>query len=351
MPIYFFKKKVYFCGIDKINIMANTYKTAGVDIDAGEEMVRQIVPLVKSTHNKNVLSDIGLFGGFYDANFQNIKQPVLVASTDGVGTKLKIAFLLNKHNTVGACLVNHCVNDILCCGAKPLFFLDYFATGKLNPSVAVDVVKGFVDACKENDCALIGGETAEMPSIYNENEYDISGTIVGVVDKEKIVNGNKIEANNILIGLESSGLHTNGYSLARHILFPKYDILQHIEELGTSIGDALLTIHKSYLKEVEPLVDKQILTGISHITGGGIIGNTSRIIPKHLDIDIDWNSWNIPPIFNFIKNEGNVADIEMRRTFNLGIGMILITNEQNVNEILEKTKIHNPKIIGKIINK
>ena len=331
--------------------MKNTYKTAGVDIDAGNEMVRRIVPMVKATHNKNVLTDIGLFGGFYDAKFPNVSNPVLVASTDGVGTKLKIAFLLNKHNTVGSCLVNHCVNDILCCGAKPLFFLDYFATGKLNPSVAVDVVRGFVDACKENDCALIGGETAEMPSIYKENEYDISGTIVGVVDKKKIVNGTKIEANNILIGLESSGLHTNGYSLARHILFPKYNASQHINELGTTIGEALLNIHKSYLKEVEPLIDKQLLTGISHITGGGIIGNTSRIVPKNLKINIDWNSWDIPPIFQFIKTEGNVDDNEMRRTFNLGIGMILIANEQNVNEILVQTKNHYPKIIGKIMNK
>lgn len=331
-------------------IMENTYKSAGVDIEAGENMVNQIIPLVKSTHNKNVLSDIGLFGGFYDVNF-NIPNPVLVASTDGVGTKLKIAFLMNKHDTVGACLVNHCVNDILCCGAKPLFFLDYFATGKLVPSVAVDVVKGFVSACKENNCALIGGETAEMPSIYNENEYDISGTIVGVVSKEKILNGNKIEPNNVLIGLASSGLHTNGYSLARHILFPKYDVLQHITELGTTIGETLLTIHKSYLNEVYPLIDKKLLTGISHITGGGIIGNTSRIVPKNLSIDIDWNSWNVPAIFDFIKREGNVNDIEMRRTFNLGIGMILIAEEKNVNEILEQTKIHHPKIIGKIVSR
>ena len=329
-------------------IMENTYKSAGVDIDAGENMVKQIIPLIKSTHNKNVLTDIGLFGGFYDANF-GIPNPVLVASTDGVGTKLKIAFLTNKHNTVGACLVNHCVNDILCCGAKPLFFLDYFATGKLVPSVAVDVISGFVNACKENNCALIGGETAEMPSIYNENEYDISGTIVGVASKENILNGTKIEPNNILIGLESSGLHTNGYSLVRHILFPKYDVSQYIAELGTTIGEALLTVHKSYLNEVYPLIDNKLLTGISHITGGGIIGNTSRIVPKNLSIDVEWDSWNMPPVFDFIKREGNVNDIEMRRTFNLGIGMILIANEKNVSKVLEQTKIHHPKIIGKII--
>ena len=331
--------------------MENTYKASGVDIDAGEEMVRQIVPLVKSTHNKNVLTDIGLFGGFYDASFPGISSPVLVASTDGVGTKLKIAFLMNKHNTVGSCLVNHCVNDILCGGAKPLFFLDYFATGKLNTSVAFDVVSGFVGACKKNNCALIGGETAEMPSIYNDNEYDISGTIVGIVDKEKIINGSKIESNDVLIGLESSGLHTNGYSLARHILFPRYDVNQHIAELGTTIGDALLTIHKSYFHEVYPLIDEQLLTGISHITGGGIIGNTSRVVPKNLVIDIDWNSWSVLPIFEFIKKLGNVNDIEMRRTFNLGIGMILIAKEKNVNEILVRTKMHNPKIIGRIASR
>jgi phosphoribosylformylglycinamidine cyclo-ligase len=331
--------------------MDNTYKAAGVDIDAGEEMVRQIVPLVKSTHNKNVLSDIGLFGGFYDAKFPDISNPVLVASTDGVGTKLKIAFLANKHNTVGSCLVNHCVNDILCCGARPLFFLDYFATGKLIPSVAVDVVKGFVEACKNNNCALIGGETAEMPSFYNDNEYDISGTIVGIVDKDKIVNGEKIKDEDVLIGLQSSGLHTNGYSLARHILFPKYDVNQYISELETTISESLLTIHKSYLNEVEPLVNKCLLTGISHITGGGIIGNTKRIVPKHLKMNIDWNSWDTLPIFKFIQTEGNVTDEEMRRAFNLGIGMILVAKERDVNEILETTKIHNPKIIGKIINK
>lgn len=329
----------------------NTYKNAGVDIDAGNDMVKQILPLVKSTHNANVLADIGLFGGFYNANFTDMKSPVLVASTDGVGTKLKIAFMANKHHTVGACLVNHCVNDILCCGAKPLFFLDYFATGKLVPNVAVEVVKGFVTSCKQNGCALIGGETAEMPSIYNNDEYDISGTIVGVVDKDKIVNGQNITAGDILIGLNSSGLHTNGYSLARHILFPKHKINTIIEDIGCTLADALLAIHKSYLNEVLPLVEQKLLTGIAHITGGGIVGNTSRIVPKNLALSIDWNSWTLPPIFAFIQKEGKVETEEMRRAFNLGIGMILIAKEANVPQIMEATKAHSPTIIGKIIAK
>jgi phosphoribosylformylglycinamidine cyclo-ligase len=328
-----------------------TYKDSGVDIAAGEEMVNKIKPLVKSTFNDKVLSEIGLFGGFYDGLFPEMEHPVLVASTDGVGTKLKIAFMMDKHNTVGACLVNHCVDDILCCGAKPLFFLDYFATGKLNPSVGVEVVEGFTKSCRENNCALIGGETAEMPSIYNDGEYDMSGTIIGVVDKSKIVNGKKIKPNDLMIGLQSTGLHTNGYSLARNVLFPKYDINQKIAELDETIGNTLLAVHRSYLKEVHPLIDAELLSGISHITGGGIIGNTSRIMPENCKMEIDWKSWNRLPIFDFIQKEGNISEEEMRKVFNLGIGMILISSEKNLDKILEATKIHNPKIIGKIVGK
>ena len=331
--------------------MKNTYKNSGVNIEIGNDIIKKITPLIKSTHNKNVLSNIGLFGGFYEANFSDMKNPVLVASTDGVGTKLKIAFLTNKHNTIGFCLVNHCVNDILCCGAKPLFFLDYFASEKLNTDIFCEIISGFVDACKKNNCALIGGETAEMPSIYNEGEYDISGTIVGVVDKDNIVNGKKIKHGDVVIGLTSSGLHTNGYSLARKILFPKYDVNQHIEELGDTLGSILLSIHKSYLNEVLPLVNKQLLNGIAHITGGGIIGNVNRILPDNFIINIDWNSWNIPPIFNFIQSQGDVSNEEMQQVFNLGIGMVLIADGKNIDEIFEKTKIHSPTIIGKIFSK
>jgi len=331
--------------------MKTTYKTAGVDIAAGEEMVNRIKPLVKSTFNEKVLSEIGLFGGFYDGLFPDMTHPILVASTDGVGTKLKIAFMLNKHNTVGQCLVNHCVDDILCCGAKPLFFLDYFATGKLKPDVGVQVVEGFVAACKENKCALIGGETAEMPSLYQDGEYDMSGTIVGVVDKSKIINGKKIKVGDIVLGLESTGLHTNGYSLARKVLFPKYDVEQHISELGTTIGEALLAVHRSYLNEVLPLVEAEILTGISHITGGGMIGNTSRILPENCKLDIDWNSWERLPIFNLLQREGNIDEDEMRMAFNLGIGMVLIAPEKNIDKIIDTTKIHNPKMIGRILER
>ena len=281
--------------------MNETYKNAGVDIEAGEELVNKIKPFVRSTFNSRVLTDIGLFGGFYDAKFDDYIHPILVSSTDGVGTKLKIAFLANKHNTVGQCLVNHCVNDILCCGAKPLFFLDYFATGKLKTEVAVDVISGFAIACKENNCALIGGETAEMPSIYSEGEYDISGTIVGIVDKEKIIDGKKIRKGDILIGLPSNGLHTNGYSLARAVLLKKYQVDTYLEELGETLGDSLLKIHKSYLKVIYRFIEENLINGISHITGGGILGNTNRIIPNGLQIKIDWDSWKIPSIFDLIQ--------------------------------------------------
>ncbi|MDR0927183.1 MAG: phosphoribosylformylglycinamidine cyclo-ligase [Ignavibacteria bacterium] len=328
--------------------MAITYKASGVDIDAGESMVKQILPLVRSTHSEKVLSDIGLFGGFYDGTFPEMKHPVLVGSTDGVGTKLKIAFMMNKHDTVGSCLVNHCVNDILCCGAKPLFFLDYFASGHLDTKVAVEVVKGFVAACKANNCALIGGETAEMPSIYKDGEYDISGTIVGVVEEDKIINGKRIQVGDVMIGLASSGLHTNGYSLARAALIPKYELDVYMESLGATIGEALLAVHRSYLNEVAPLVEAELLTGISHITGGGLVGNTSRILPKDLTMQIDWNNWQRPPIFDLIQKSGSIEDEEMRRAFNLGIGMVLITRIENAEKVMEAVKIHNPKIIGVI---
>ncbi len=329
--------------------MSFDYKSAGVNIQAGDEMIDRIKPLVKSTHNDKVLSNIGLFGGFYDAKFEGYEHPVLVSSTDGVGTKLKVAFAMDIHNTVGQDLVNHCVDDILACGAKPLFFLDYFATGKLNPNVAVEVIEGFVKACKENSCALIGGETAEMPSIYSDGEYDMSGTIVGVVDKKKIVNGVKIQTGNVLIGLESNGLHTNGYSLARAVLTSKYEYTDTLEELGgKSIGEVLLQVHRSYQNEVLPLVDAEILNGISHITGGGIIGNTKRIIAEER-LNIDWTAWQRPAIFKLIQSVGNVAESEMREVFNLGIGMILICDKENAERVLTATKVHNSKLIGEIV--
>lgn len=329
--------------------MSETYKSAGVDIEAGDKTIESIKPYIKQTFNKNVLSEVGLFGGFYDASFPEYEHPVLVSSTDGVGTKLKVAFMADKHDTVGQCLVNHCTNDILAGGAVPLFFLDYFATGKLIPEVAANVIKGFAVACKENNCVLIGGETAEMPGFYNPNEYDMSGTIVGVVEKKNIINGSNIRKGDVLIGLESSGLHTNGYSLARKVLFPKYDVNDMPEGMNETIGEALLHIHRSYLNNVKPLIEQQILTGISHITGGGIIGNTSRILPEDCNLDIDWKSWNNLPVFELIQSTGNISDEEMRKAFNLGIGMILICREENVDKIISAVKSDNPVIIGKVV--
>ncbi len=328
--------------------MENTYKAAGVDIDAGEKMVEMIKPYVKKTHNNKVLSGLGLFGGFYEADFAGYERPVLVSSVDGVGTKLKIAAEAGIYGTIGQCLVNHCTNDILCCGAKPLFFLDYFATGKLDPDMGAEVVKGFATACYENDCALIGGETAEMPGIYADGDFDVSGTIVGVVDKAKAITGDKVEKGNILIGLESSGLQTNGYSLARKVLLSAYSLNHHFEDRGTTLASELLSIHKSYLKEVHPLADKGLLNGISHITGGGIIGNTSRVVRNPLSLKIDWNSWEIPFIFNLIQETGKISDEEMRKVFNLGIGMILIVDKKYVDEVMKACSGSNPKIIGSV---
>lgn len=294
-----------------------TYKKAGVDIEAGEEVVRRIKKAVRSTYTPNVLGDIGLFGAFYNANFKKYKDPVLVSSVDGVGTKLKIAFAMNRHNTVGQDLVNHCVNDILTSGAKPLYFMDYFATGKLLPVIAEKVISGFVKACKENHCALIGGETAETPGVYSEDEYDIAGTIVGIVERKKILDGKKVRKGNILIGLPSTGLHTNGYSLARAVLLEKYSPFDTIPELGYTLGDALLAVHRSYLNAVYPLFKKFQIKAVSHITGGGIEGNTSRVVRSPLKLWIDWNIWERPAIFNLIQRIGNVPEGDMRKTFNL----------------------------------
>ncbi|MGB9852749.1 MAG: phosphoribosylformylglycinamidine cyclo-ligase [Candidatus Kapaibacteriota bacterium] len=314
--------------------MGVTYKQSGVDIEAGERTVERIKSLVKTTFNERVLSELGLFGGFYDAKFPEFEHPVLISSTDGVGTKLKIAFLMKKHDTIGQCLVNHCVNDILTAGAKPLFFLDYFATGKLDVEVAYQVISGLVQACKENNCALIGGETAEMPSFYAEGEYDISGTIVGVVDKSKILNGLNITKGDVLIGLASNGLHTNGYSLARNVLLSRFSLDQYFEELGCTLGEELLKIHKSYLHSVYPLVEKSLIKGISHITGGGILGNTKRILPDGLSLKIEWDSWEVPQIFQLIQKIGDVPNEEMRNVFNLGIGLILIVAKDHISSVL-----------------
>jgi phosphoribosylformylglycinamidine cyclo-ligase len=331
--------------------LSETYRKSGVNIGAGEKVVERIRKSVRSTFTKNVLADIGSFGAFYRASFSGLADPVLVSSVDGVGTKLKIAFASKRYDTVGQDLVNHCVNDIAVCGAQPLFFMDYFATGKLSPRVAERVISGFVCACKENSCSLIGGETAEMPGLYRDAEFDIAGTIVGVVDRKKIVDGKRINVGDILIGLPSTGLHTNGYSLARKVLFPRYSLQEHIKELNNSLDKILLAVHRSYLSPIQDLVSKEIVHGMSHITGGGIVGNTMRVIPRGLKLSVDWESWQRPAIFSLIQKKGNVPENDMRRTFNLGIGMIFVVAKRDASialRILRRRKEY-PVVIGEVI--
>ena len=333
--------------------MSQTYRGTGVDIVASDAVVRRIKSRVRTTFSKDVLRDIGLFGAFYQANFARYRNPVLVSSVDGVGTKLKIAFILDKHETVGQDLVNHCVNDIAVCGARPLFFMDYFATGKLKPHVALQVIEGFVTACRQNGCALIGGETAEMPGFYREGEYDIAGTIVGVVEKSKIVDGGKVRAGDPLVALPSTGLHTNGYSLARAVLFERHGIDDFIEELGMRLGDALLAVHRSYLTAITAVSSLPVTHALSHITGGGIVGNTSRVLPRRLRLRIDWNAWQRPPIFQLIQKEGNVPEADMRRTFNLGVGLVIVAAKDGADRLVGVLKKlgEKPFVIGEAVRK
>jgi len=310
-----------------------TYKDAGVDIDAANTGLKKVKKHAKTTFNKYTLSDIGSFGGCFSFPSKDYDNPVLVSSVDGVGTKLLLANLANKHDTIGQCLVNHCVNDILVIGAKPMFFLDYFAAGKLDNNILDNVIKGFSIACKENNCVLIGGETAEMPGFYDNKKYDVSGTIIGVVEKEKMLSNNKVSKGDILVGLPSNGLHTNGYSLARKVLLDKYKIGEYIEDLGCSIDEELLKIHKSYLPVLSGILEKPWLKALSHITGGGLIENTHRVLEKGQDIEIDWNSWEWPSIFKLIQKEGNIKFNDMIRPFNLGIGIVLIINKDSLNKL------------------
>jgi phosphoribosylformylglycinamidine cyclo-ligase len=330
------------------------YKSAGVDIDAGEELVNRIKPMVASTSTSGCLGRLGAFGGFFKADFGGMKEPVLVSSVDGVGTKLKLAFMTGLYDTVGQDLVNHCVNDILCCGAKPLFFLDYFATGELNVDAGVEVISGFTKACKENNCALIGGETAEMPGLYKKGEFDLSGTIVGVVEKDNIINGESIKAGDKLIALPSSGLHTNGYSLARKVLFEDNSVrLDKVLSDGRCLAQHLLAVHKSYLKPVGNLLDNFNIKGLSHITGGGIYGNTSRVLPDDLWIQLDDNSWQWPDIFKFIQSTGGISTEEMYRAFNLGIGMIIIVSAKDEEAVFRNLESEEtmPVKLGSVIKK
>lgn len=330
-----------------------TYKDAGVDVKAGEELVDSIRDLVKETYTPGVLSNIGGFGGLYRPDFTGFKDPVLVSSMDGVGTKLKVAFSAGRYDTVGQDLVNHCVNDIAVCGADPLFFLDYFSTGKLEQHIAYDVIKGFTIACRENGCALIGGETAEMPDIYAKGEFDLAGTVVGVVDRSGIIDGKDVAENDILIGFRSSGLHTNGYSLARKVLFSTYKIDDYVEELGMTIGDALLAIHRSYLDVIRKLKMFRGVKALSHITGGGIEGNTKRVIPERLKIETDWESWDRPAIFELIQKTGNVPEEDMRMTFNLGIGLVAIIDQHLIHDVRDQFNEDNEDVfeIGKVTGK
>ena len=302
------------------------YRAAGVDIDAGNETVRRIRGLAQGTYTPGVLSQIGSFGGLFALDRDAFREPVLVSSSDGVGTKLKVAFMTGRHDTVGADLVNHCVNDILVQGAEPLFFLDYLATGRLSPDVAEQVVAGAARACRENGCALIGGETAEMPGFYADGEYDIAGFIVGIVEKSKLIDGRRIAPGDRLIGLASTGLHTNGYSLARKVLFETagFGPETRLPELDGTIGEALLATHRSYLTEVRPLLKVGSVKGLAHITGGGITENLPRILPAGCGAEVDPRAWTVPPIFRIIQERGAIATDEMLRTFNMGVGLIAV---------------------------
>lgn len=328
-----------------------TYRDAGVDIEAGEETVRRIKGLVRETFTPGVLADIGAFGAFFELDFTGYARPVLVSSVDGVGTKLKVAFLLDRHDTVGQCLVNHCVNDIAVCGAKPLYFLDYFSTGRLDPGVAEQVVRGFAAACRTNGCALIGGETAEMPDLYAPGEYDLAGTIVGVVDRDEILDGGRVRPGDVLLGLPSTGLHTNGYSLARKVLLAHFDAHDTLEVLGgQSIGGAMLRVHRSYLTPIRALIEAGLAHAFVHVTGGGIPGNTPRVLPEGAGFEVDYSAWERPPLFRLIQELGSVPEDDMRRTFNLGIGLIAIVGEDEAGAAMQLLEAAGeaPVVIGAV---
>ena len=311
-----------------------SYRDAGVDIDAQDEALREVRHIARGTFTPEVVSDIGSFGGLFRAKFDDVAAPILVSSTDGVGTKLRVAQAMKVHDTVGYDLVCHCVNDVLVQGARPLFFLDYYATGKLRPPVMTDVIRGMARACSENGCALIGGETAEMPGFYGDDDYDVAGFIVGVVDESKLIDGKTVREGDVLLGLPSAGLHTNGYSLARRILFEKlgYEAQSIVPGVGKA-GDVLLAPHISYLKPLLPLVEQRALHALAHITGGGLTDNVPRVLPETLDAKIKLGSWPVLPIFRYLHEHGNVDAEEMLRVFNMGIGMVLIVAPDQVETV------------------
>jgi phosphoribosylformylglycinamidine cyclo-ligase len=307
----------------------SAYEKAGVSIDRGNEAVERIKSMVKRLGVK----EIGKFGGFFPLK-GGLKNPILVSSADGVGTKLKVAFLMGVHNTVGRDLVNHCVNDILVYGARPLFFLDYLASGRVEPKVVGEVVSGVLDGCLDNEMVLLGGETAEMPGFYQEGEYDIAGFIVGLVGKESVVDGKSIRKGDLLVGLPSAGLHTNGYSLARHIVFEKLGLKigSKVSDLELTIGEELLRVHRSYLKPVRPLLDEKLLKGMAHITGGGLLENIPRILPENTAVVIE-KTWPVPPLFSFLIQAGSVSEAERYRVFNMGIGMVLVVDPRKLSRV------------------
>ncbi|MBW1840991.1 MAG: phosphoribosylformylglycinamidine cyclo-ligase [Deltaproteobacteria bacterium] len=315
-----------------------TYADAGVDIDKANRLVDTIKKIARETPRSGVMGEIGGFGGLFSLSVADMKNPVLVSSTDGVGTKLKIAFMMEKHDTIGIDLVAMCVNDIIVQGAKPLFFLDYLSMGKLNTDIAIHVLEGIGEGCRQAMCALIGGETAEMPGFYGENEYDLAGFAVGVVDDGKIVDGSEIHVGNTLIGLSSSGLHSNGYSLVRKVCFEilKLDIDAQVPELGRSIGEELLVPTRIYSQTVQGILKDMPVAGLAHITGGGIAENIIRIIPDSCGIVIQRKSWKVPAIFPFLQQAGNISDAEMMRSFNNGIGLVIVVPEDSAQEILER---------------
>jgi phosphoribosylformylglycinamidine cyclo-ligase len=327
-----------------------SYKDAGVNIDESDRAVGEIRKMARATFTKGVLTDIGSFGGCFA--LPKMKQPVLVSSVDGVGTKLKIAFATGRHDTIGEDLVNHCVNDIAVQGAKPLFFLDYLAVGKLDAHVAAQVISGIARGCSANGCALIGGETAEMPGMYHDGEYDLAGTIVGIVEKSRMLTGAKVRNGDVLVALPSTGLHTNGYSLARKILFDVAKLTSDslVPGTGTRLADELLQVHRSYLKAIQALLDKNLIAAAAHITGGGITDNLPRVLPKGLAAFIQTNLWQVPPIFEMIRSIGNVPEADWRRTFNLGVGMITVIPQKSLEAAMRLLKRmgEQPWIIGEV---
>ena len=333
--------------------MGLDYKDAGVDVEAGYKAVELMGKHVKSTFRKEVMTDIGGFGGMFNIGGMNMKEPVLISGTDGVGTKLKMAFILDKHDTVGIDCVAMCVNDIICNGAQPLFFLDYIACGKNVPEKIAQIVKGVAEGCRESGCALIGGETAEMPGFYPIEEYDMAGFTVGIVDKSKIINGEKITEGDVIIGLPSSGIHSNGYSLVRKVFYPIEDYAnEYVDSLGATIGQVLLTPTKIYVKEILELIEKVEVKGISNITGGGFIENIPRCIPKEkgLCATIEEGTWPVLPIFELMQERGKIDRAHMYNTFNMGIGMVLVVAKENEAKVLTAIKEmgEDAYVIGKI---